>query len=101
MTQNDGFSGKESSLGRAGTDPTQFFFPNQIVGIFYGSRWHEVKEGTFKDGIDTADHGEMSVYMDPFSEEIIFLTEHISGFKIKKPEPPPEPQATVTPLFPE
>ena len=73
---------------------TQFFFPEWVVGIFYGNHWEQVKPGSFKEGIGT-DHGEMAVYEDPFNDEIVFVMEEITAYRIKKPPPPPEPQATV------
>ena len=59
-----------------------------------------VKVGTFKEGIST-DHGPMAFYEDPFEDEGIFVTEEITAYRVKRPPPPPEPKASVTPLFPD
>jgi hypothetical protein len=101
MKPNIGSSNRELSQG---SQPTEFpesvyFPPHWIVGVFYGGSWHDVEEGSFKEGICT-DHGPMAVYRDPFNKEAIFLTERITGFRVKKPEDPPEPQASVTELYP-
>jgi hypothetical protein len=101
MKPNDGSTSKESSPGDLQTEfPDSVYFPPQwIVGIFYGGRWHDVEEGSFREGIDT-DHGPMAVYRDPFNKDAVFLVEPITGFKVRKPEPPPEPKASVTELYP-
>lgn len=77
----------------------QFFLPEWVVGVFYGGRWNDVKEGSLREGI-LSDYGEMVVYEDPFAGELVFVLEPITGYKVKKPTPP-EPQATVTNLFPD
>lgn len=104
MTHTNGSPSRELSQGSPATD-TQvgvYFLPEWVTSIFYGGTWHVVKDGTFREGIAT-DHGEMSVYEDPFDGEITFVLETITGYRIKKPvdPPPPEPKASVTELFPD
>lgn len=69
------------------TSATQFFFPEWVTAVFYGCDWHVVKPGSFKEGIAT-DHGEMAVYQDWFDDELVFVTEPITGYKVKKPTLP-------------
>ena len=71
-----------------------FFLPEWVIGIFFDGHWEQVKEGTFREGIDT-DDGPMAVFEDPFGGEVVFVLTDITAYRIKKPEPPPEPQATV------
>ena len=77
--------------------PAQYFFPEWVTGVFYGGHWHDVKPESFVEDLPTIDHGTMSVYQDPFTQEMVFVVEQITGFKVKKPVPP-EPKATVTPI---
>jgi hypothetical protein len=81
------------------TQATQYFFPEWVTGVFYGGHWEQVKLGTYQEGIPT-DHGDMVTYVDPFDDEIVFVLEPITGYRVKKPQPPPEPQASVTELYP-
>lgn len=82
------------------TNGTQYFFPEWVTGVFYAGHWEIVKEGSYNEGLPT-DHGEMATYLDPFNEdEIVFVLEPITGYRVKKPQPPPEPQASVTELYP-
>lgn len=94
---------KESSLDSLTTEgeftDSVYFPPQWIVGVFYGGHWHDVEEGSFKEGL-VSDHGQMAVYRDPFNQDAVFITEPITGFKVRKPPPPPEPQASVTELYP-
>lgn len=104
MRPTGGSTPRESSQDSPLTDETQtqtqFFFPEWIVGVFFGGRWHDVKEGSFREGIST-DHGEVSFFEDPFSGEAIFILQPITGYRVKKPQPvPSEPEASVTDLFP-
>lgn len=104
MKPNSGSPGRESSpASRQAEESAQYFFPEWVVGVFYGGHWEPVKIGSFKEGVPTDDHGSLVVYEDPFNGEIVFVMEPITGFRVKKPEPipPPEPKATVTSLFPE
>lgn len=73
----------------------QYWFPTWVTGIFYGGQWHDVAQGKFREGVLT-DHGDMTAYEDPFSGEKIFITEKITGYRVKEPEP----QASVTELHP-
>lgn len=98
MEQNNGLTSKGLSQGSPPTETGQYFLPEWITGVFYGGCWHEVREGTFREGIGT-DQGDMAVYEDPFDGQILFITEPITGFRVKKPTPP-EPKASVTELHP-
>lgn len=64
------------------TDP--YFLLEWVTGIFYGSRWHDVREGTLKE--QTTSRGKRLVYVDQYTDEIIFLEERVTGFKIKQRE---------------
>lgn len=97
MKPQSGSSTEGSSLDSRSTDTsTQFFFDTWVVGVFFGGEWHQVKPGSFNEAVHT-DRGEMSVFEDPFNEEIVFVLGEILAYRVKKP-PPPEPKASVTPI---
>src|SRR5689334_22209927 len=100
MKSKSGSSDRVSLPDTPTTEPTTyFFFPEWVIGVFYAGHWDQVKEGTFREGIPTR-YGDMVVYEDPFNGELTFVSEPITGYRVKRPTPP-EPKASVTPLFPD
>jgi hypothetical protein len=63
----------------------EYFLPEWVIGVFYGSEWHDVEEGSFRENVETT-RGTMMVYVDSYSRELIFLKEEITGYKIKPRE---------------
>ena len=73
-----------------------YFLPEWVVGVLYMGEWHEVAEGTLKEGVET-ERGTMTVYADQYSGEIVFLKEEITGYRIK----PREFRPVVIPEYPD
>jgi len=63
----------------------QYFLPEWVVGILYHGDWHEVEEGSLREGVETT-RGTMAIYVDAYSKEVIFLKEEITGYRIKQQE---------------
>ena len=108
MKPHNGSIDRESSQDSQPTESEpkvgQFFLPEWVVGVLYSGRWHDVKEGTFREGIST-DHGDLAVYEDPFDGNVVFVLDSIIGYRVKKPPPLPppvesNPKASITKLFP-
>ena len=64
------------------TDP--YFLLEWVIGIFYGGNWHFVEEGSLKE--QSGPRGKRVVYIESYTNEIVFLEEKITGFKIKPRE---------------
>ena len=82
------------------TPPTSYkidalFLPEWVTEIYYGGTWYQVKEGTYKEII--TEDGETVVYRDPFSDDLVIITQTVMGWKVKTPEPE-EPKAEIIPL---
>jgi len=67
------------------TSIREYFLPEWVVGILYNGEWFEIEEGSLKEKIQTP-RGTMTIYIDPFSKEVVFLKEEIMGFRIKQQE---------------
>ena len=63
------------------TTNRQFFLPEWIKGVHYAGSWHEVKEGTFKEGVPSA-HGLISIYQDPYDDQLCFVKAPITGYRM-------------------
>lgn len=73
----------------------KLFLPEWVEEIFYAGQWWKIEPGTFNDFV--SDHGDTVVYKDPFDESIVVITEQVTGFKFKTPEPE-EPKTNIVPF---
>lgn len=71
------------------------FLPEWVEEIFYAGQWFKIELGSFNDFV--SDHGETTVYKDPFDGMVVILTQPVIGYKIRQPEPEP-PKTNVVPL---
>lgn len=67
------------------TKNKEYFLPEWVTGIHYAGSWYDVEEGSFRQGVQTT-RGTMTIYVDSYSDEVIFLEERITGYRIKQQE---------------
>lgn len=67
------------------TNGPEYFLPEWVNEVFYGGQWHEVKEGSLRQGVQTT-RGTITIYVDGYSDQIIFLEEKITGYRIANRE---------------
>jgi hypothetical protein len=63
------------------TDGPEYFLEEWVNGIHYGEMWHDVEEGTFKEGILSA-HGIITIYQDPYEHLLYIVKVPITGYRI-------------------
>lgn len=66
------------------TSRDEYFLPEWVIGVFYGNKWYEVEEGSLK--TISTERGRMTVYVDEYSKEVVFLSFPITGWRIKQRE---------------
>jgi len=63
----------------------EYFLPEWVTEVFYGGEWHDVEEGSFREGVETT-RGTMTIYVDSYTRDLVFLKEEVIGYKIKPRE---------------
>jgi hypothetical protein len=71
------------------------FLPQWVEEIFYAGEWFKIEPGSLNDFV--SDHGDTTVYKDPFDGMIVILTQPVEGYKIRQPEPDP-PKTNIVPF---
>lgn len=61
------------------------FLEEWVTSIFYGGEWNDVEDGTLKENVKDV-RGLMSTYIDKHTKEVVFITEKITGYRIKQRE---------------
>lgn len=69
-------------MSRDNQPTKQYFLPEWVIAVLYMGEWYDVEEGSLSEGVETS-QGTMSIYVDSYTREIIFLKEEITGYKIK------------------
>lgn len=60
----------------------QNYDPELITEVFYAGQWFQIEQGSYRK-FDT-DAGLTHIYRDPFSEELVSITEKVTGYKFQK-----------------
>jgi hypothetical protein len=60
----------------------QDYDPELITEIFYGGQWFPIERGSYRKFDSSA--GLTHIYRDPFSEELVSITEKVTGYKFRK-----------------